>query len=264
VPPKGDVMRRSRAWKREDRKLPLLVLGAVCAGLVFASASAQADWVWDVGYLWNASAPFSVTVESHANATWTQWLSQSAADWSKSGVVSVSVGSSGKIALYDDYYGASQPCAWTMYWQHGGHIAHDAIYLNETCLAGWTDFWKQYAVCQELGHALGLPDHNTTPTAASCMAPGMPATTPSSDDFAELALLYGVTTTSSNSNQGKGGGKGGTPLSGGTTATTTTTDTTTITTTDTTTTTTGPGNGNGAGGSGSDGSHPGNGHSPGH
>jgi hypothetical protein len=203
---------------------------------VFAS-SAKADWVWNVGYLWNASAPFSVTVESHANATWTQWLTQSAADWSQSGVVSVSVGSSGKIALYDGYYGGSEPCAWTEYWQHGGHIAHDAIYMNESCLASWSDYWKQYAVCQELGHALGLPDHNTTPTTASCMAPGLSATTPSVDDFAELALLYGMATTTG-SNSGKGGGKGSTPLSGGTS--TTTPDTTT----------TSPGNGNGGGGGG--------------
>jgi len=207
-------------------------------GALFAS-SAKADWVWNLGYLWNASAPLSLTVESHADATWTQWLTQSAADWSASGVVSVSVGSSGKIALYDGYYGAGEPCAWTQYWQHGGHIAHDAIYLNETCLAGWSDYWKQYAVCQELGHALGLPDHNTTPTTASCMAPGLSATTPSVDDFAELALLYGMTTTGSS---GKGGGKGSTPLSGGTSTTTI------ISTPDPTTTS--PGNGSGGGGGG--------------
>jgi hypothetical protein len=54
-------------------------------------------------------------------------------------------------------------------------------------LAEWSDYWKQYAVCQELGQALGLPDHNTTPTVASCMAPSLLATTPS-----DLALLYGM------------------------------------------------------------------------
>jgi hypothetical protein len=226
-----------------------VVVAVACCGVLFVS-SASADWVWNVGYLWNASAPFSVTVESHANATWTQRLSQSAADWSNSGVVSVSVGSSGKIALYDDYYGTGEPCAWTQYWQHGGHIAHDAIYLNETCLAGWSDYWKQYAVCQELGHALGMPDHNTTPTVPSCLAPGMPAKTPSTDDFAELALLYGMTSTSSTNTKGGGGGKGGTPLSGGATTTTTTdVTTTTAATTASTDTTTNPGNGNGAGGS---------------
>jgi hypothetical protein len=209
----------------------LLVVAVACCGALFVS-SAKADWVWSVGYLWNASAPFSISVESHANATLTQWLAESASAWSQSGVVKVSVGSSGKITLYDGYYGTGQPCAWTQYWQNGGHIGHDAIYLNETCMAGWTDYWKQYAICQELGHALGMPDHNTTPTVPSCMAPSMPATTPASDDFAELALLYG-TGASTTSTRGKGsGGKGSTPLANETSTTTSSTTTTTATTPD--------------------------------
>jgi hypothetical protein len=179
--------------KRDFMKqfIPVAVIALVAVVVPTFVSSAQADWVWSTGYLWNSSAPFRVTVVSNADATWTQRLAQSSSDWSKSGVVSVKVGSSGKIALYNGYYGTSEPCAWTQYWQHGGHIAHDAIYLNETCLAGWSDYWKQYAVCQELGHALGLPDHDTTPTVASCMAPTMSASSPSSDDFAELAQLYG-------------------------------------------------------------------------
>jgi hypothetical protein len=167
------------------------VVATVAAVVSMFASSAQADWVWSTGYLWNSNAPFRVTVVSHADAPWTQRLTQSAGEWSKSGVVTVNVGNSGKIGLYDGYYGTGQPCAWTQYWQHGGHISHDAIYLNETCLESWSDYWKQYAVCQELGHALGLPDHDTTPTVASCMAPSLPATGPSTDDFAELAQLYG-------------------------------------------------------------------------
>jgi len=229
----------------------LIVLAAVAT--VAYAGSARADWVWGTGYLWNMSTPFSVTVTSHTDAGWTQMLAQSAADWSKSGVITVSVGDSGKIDLYDGYYGSSEPCAWTQYWQHGGHIAHDAVYLNETCLAGWSDYWKQYAVCQELGHALGLPDHNTTPTTASCTAPSMPATTPGTDDFAELALLYGTASTSTKS---KGGGKGSTALSGGMPTTDSATDRTT-TTADTTSL-------EGNSGSAHDGAHRGTGHSPAH
>lgn len=235
-------------WTRLNRPLSLLtshtrrwqqvfLLTAAVGAAVYAG-SARGDWVWSVGYLWNASAPFSLTVESHANPTLTQWLAESASDWSQSGVVNVSVGKSGKIALYDGYYGTGKPCAWTQYWQNGGHIGHDAIYLNETCMAGWSDYWKQYAICQELGHALGMPDHNTTPTVTSCLAPSMPATTPSIEDFAELGVLYGAGT-STTSTKGKGsGGKSSTPLAGGTTTPTTTT----------TTTSSDPGNSGNAGG----------------
>lgn len=218
------------------RRQQVVLLATVIAAAAYG-ASARADWLWSVGYLWNASAPFSLTVESHANPTLTQWLAESASDWSQSGVVNVSVGNSGKIALYDGYYGTGKPCAWTQYWQNGGHIGHDAIYLNETCMAGWSDYWKRYAICQELGHALGMPDHNTTPTVPSCLAPSLPATTPSTDDFAELAALYnaGASTTST---KGKGsGGKDSTPLADGTTTTTTIT-----------TTTSDPGNSGNAGG----------------
>jgi hypothetical protein len=207
----------------------VLFLAAIAAAAYAATASA--DWVYSSGYIWNASAPFSLTVESHADPALTQMLVQSAADWSASGVASVSVASSGKVALYDGYYGTGMPCAWTQYWQHGGKLSHDAIYLNETCMASWSDYWKQYAICQELGHAIGLPDHNTTPTVASCMAPNMPSTTPSTDDFSELALLYGAgTTTSSKRGGGKGsGGPASTPLAGGGT-TTSTVESTNVTT----------------------------------
>jgi hypothetical protein len=202
APPASNTRRRQLVFV-----LATVVAAAACA------ASASAEWVGNSGYLWNTSAPFSLTVESHADAAWTQRLAQSAADWSTSGIVFVSVANKGKVALYDGYYGTNQPCAWTQFWQHGGNLSHDAIYVNETCLAGWSDYWKQYAICQELGHALGLPDHNTTPSVSSCMAPGLSAISPSTDDFAELALLYGTTTTTSS---GKGGGKSSTPLSGGT------------------------------------------------
>lgn len=199
--------------------IPVAVVAVIAAVVPILVSSAQADWVWSTGYLWSGSAPLSLTVTSHADANWTQMLTQSAADWSTSGVVRVGVGSSGKIDLYDGYYGTGNPCAWTQYWQHGGHISHDAIYLNETCLASWSDYWKQYAVCQELGHALGLPDHNTTPTVASCMAPGLPATSASVDDFAELTLLYGSSTTTSNKGRKGSGGTGSTALTGGPTPT---------------------------------------------
>lgn len=214
------IRRQSRAFQsfvaRVPRRQRIVLCLVVASGAAFA-ATASADWVGNSGYLWNASAPFSLSVNSHANATWTQWLTQSAADWSRSGVVTVSVGGSGKIDFYDGSYGTGMPCAWTQYWQHGGHLSHDAVYMNETCVAGWSDYWKQYAVCQELGHALGMLDHNTTPTVPSCMAPSMAATSPSTDDFAELASLYGV---GSSTTSTKGGGKGSTPLAGGMTTTT--------------------------------------------
>jgi hypothetical protein len=171
--------------------IPVALIVVVAAVVPMFLSSAKADWVWNTGYLWNGNAPLRLTVVSNADATWTQRLTQSAAQWSNSGVVNVSVGGSGKIALYDGYYGTSRPCAWTQYWQHNGNISHDAIYMNETCLASWTDYWKQYALCQELGHAIGLPDHDTTPTVASCMAPSLSGTAPSTDDFAELTQLYG-------------------------------------------------------------------------
>src|SRR5438067_11014440 len=97
-----DGMGRDRGSAIRRRLLLPVLAGAVMTGALFAS-SAKADWVWNVGYLWNASAPFSVTVESHTNATLTQWLAQSASAWSQSCVVSVSVGSSGKIALSVGY-----------------------------------------------------------------------------------------------------------------------------------------------------------------
>jgi hypothetical protein len=214
----GKELRMKQLIKKRDllkQLIPVALIATVAAVVPILVSSAQADWVWSTGYLWNMSAPVNLTVTSHADASWTQMLTQSAADWSTSGVATVGVGSSGKIDLYDGYYGTGEPCAWTQFYQHGGHISHDAIYLNETCLAGWSDYWKQYAVCQELGHALGLPDHNTTPTVASCMAPSLPATSPSADDFAELTLLYGSSTTTSNKGGKGSGGSGGTALTGG-------------------------------------------------
>jgi hypothetical protein len=170
-----------------------LVFASIVAALIFAPLS-LGDSVWsDAGYHWKAHAPFTISLDNHTGATWTARLRQAATDWSAAAAVDVAVGGQGKVDVYDGYYGSATACAEADYDLTGqGQVKHVTIFLNDSCLDGFTETMKQYALCQEVGHALGLGDHRLdTPLTPSCMAPLNPGPSPNQNDFDQLALIYG-------------------------------------------------------------------------
>jgi hypothetical protein len=130
-----------------------------------------------------AAKPPRVTVinlADHTSAEWRAQVAQAAADWSASPYIDISVGSNGKLAVYNGAYGSNYPWSWTVLTQRTSTIS-----LNDTYLAGATPDQRQHAICAEIGNAIssneGCRDRVT----------GEWFTTPTAQDFADLAVIYG-------------------------------------------------------------------------
>jgi len=189
-----------------------LIVSAVAAAIGLSLIPfASADSVWsDPGYHWNATAPLTVSVVSHlTSANLQSDLATSAADWSHASSVDVALSSSGKVDVYEGDYGTGTYIAWTRFDLNNGTLRHAYVYLNDSYKATMNDFSWGVAVCQELGHALGLGDHRLdVPTTSSCMAPNNYGTSPNADDLQELDTIYS-SASSQSSTTVKGNGKGG-------------------------------------------------------
>lgn len=169
------------------------VIGLVVATSLSVSPTLASTWS-DPGFQWRTRQPFTLNVDDHTTGGWPARVALAAADWSASSTADVVVGGKGgkvKVSIYNYAGPATSPCAWMQVSFTGGYIKSAGITINDTCMDVQADWFKQYAVCQELGHALGMPDHRTdVPTLPSCMSPQRPGEHPSLDDFDKLASLY--------------------------------------------------------------------------
>lgn len=167
----------------------LLVICAI--GMLFAG-TALASSVWSgSGYQWHARAPLTVRMADRTSGEWPARIARAASEWSAASAVDVVLGNSGKVEIRLSQ-GDPGYCAWTSFDLQGGYAKHATVWLSVPCLAGRSDAFKQFAVCNEIGHALGLPDYRLdTPAVPSCMAPSNWGPSPNQDDFAYLWVLYG-------------------------------------------------------------------------
>jgi hypothetical protein len=167
------------------------LLAALAVFAVCALPAAASTWS-DSGHQWKAHAPFTVRMVDQTTGAWPARVARAASEWSQASAVDVALGNSGKVAIQ---FGSSlqQPCAYTNFDLTGqGQIKSATIVLRDGCMASWSEDMKQFAICNEMGHALGMPDYRTdTPVIPSCMAPSNWGPSPSQDDYDELALLYG-------------------------------------------------------------------------
>jgi hypothetical protein len=144
------------------------------------------------GYEWpTRTIPFTVTLDSHlTDPSLLAALDKAATSWSSSSVLDVTVGGSSNQHI--DVYQVDDPNlgpAWTELGYDNGKITSASIYVNSDVLE-WSTWWKEVAICHEVGHGLGL-DHQSDPVEASCIAPGWPSTVPNARDFETLEVMYG-------------------------------------------------------------------------
>jgi hypothetical protein len=175
------------------RRVILILAALVLLGTV-QPASATHDW-GSPPYHWERSSnPFTVTLID--NTTYDQEMALGAADWSKSSVLDMVVGGSkrgrgGSLRVnVTNGESSSGNAAWAyLYLDADNHITGATVQLNDTVLRTRDPSYALFAMCHELGHALGL-DHNFTGDGSCVGGFGTGNLHPSAHDYEQLEILY--------------------------------------------------------------------------
>ena len=146
----------------------------------FAAAGvAQANHAWG-NYHWARMAnPFTLTLGDNLTTNWDSYLQTTSADWNVSSVLDTTIvagltnnikgkntpknctPSSGRAEVCNAKYGLNGWLGIATIWASGDHITAGTVKLNDSYfnLSSYnTPAWKNFVMCQEVGHIFGL-DH---------------------------------------------------------------------------------------------------------
>ncbi len=203
-------------------RLPLLAGLALAIGLLTPSlASASHSWG---EYHWERSgSQVSIALGDNVGSAWQTMLNTAASDWSASSVLNTSVVSSnrnpstceptlGRVEVCNASYGNTNWLGIAQIWIYRGskHIAQGTVKVNDYYFDQSpydTPAWRNYVMCQEVGHTFGLDHQDETQTNAnlgSCMdytndpdggTGGASGSDPSNEhpnahDYAQLESIY--------------------------------------------------------------------------
>lgn len=191
-------------------------VAAVVALIVIASV-AFASHSWG-GYHWALSAnPFTVKIGDNVSTAWDAHLNLAANNWNASDVLDAAVvagkssqkncrPTSGRVEVCNSKYGNNGWLGIAQIWASGSHITQGVVKMNDTYFnrAQYnTPAWRQFVVCQEVGHTFGLDHQDETfnnPNLGTCMdytndpsgtiGGQLGNTVPNQHDFDELAAIY--------------------------------------------------------------------------
>lgn len=212
----------------------LVSVSALVLGL---ASPAGANHAW-AKYHWGKSVPFTIVLGDNLSAPWGSFLDKSSEQWSESTVLDATVGTGagndncgpvqGRVEVCNAAYGANGWLGIARIWAtRDGHITQGVVELNDTYYAQErynTDGWRQFVMCQEIGHTFGLGHVNevfTNENTGSCMdytndPTGTAGTNgtlanlaPNAHDYEQLESIYAHQsgTGSTRPGGGKGGGK---------------------------------------------------------
>ncbi len=204
---------------RLSRRSAMSILAVALLVTAFQS-SPSATHSWG-GYHWARTAnPFTVKLGDNVSSAWDGHLAAASVDWSQNlygnpVIAAVVPGqanprncrpTSGQDQVCNASYGNTGWLGIASIWVSGSHITQGTVKLNDTYFntpTYNTPAWRQFVVCQEVGHTFGLDHQNTTfnnPNLGSCMdytndpdgTLYMQAdnTHPNQHDYEELALIY--------------------------------------------------------------------------
>lgn len=215
------------------------VLFAALILFILGSDIVFADHAWSK-YHWNLST--AETLENplilgdNLAPTWQGHLAEASLDWNDSVLKNtVALGASnancdptlGQVEVCSGAYGENGWLGIAQVWIYrgkDGHIAQSIVKLNDTYFA-WpqynTSIWKDFVMCQEIGHTFGL-NHQDEAFGNANLGTCMDYTNdparddgaganlqPNAHDYAMLESIYAHLNGSSGSpGGGKGGGKG--------------------------------------------------------
>jgi hypothetical protein len=147
-------------------------IGAILMAVAIAQVPTSANHSWN-GYHWARTAnPFTVELGDNLSSAWKSYLNLASSDWSKSAVLNTTVvtgraksrncrPTAGRDEICNGAYGNNGWLGVAQIWVSGSHITQGTVRMNDTYFAAAaynTPAWRQFVVCQEVGHTFGL-DH---------------------------------------------------------------------------------------------------------
>jgi hypothetical protein len=204
-----------------------IMAGMLAVALLLAASVASADHSWGSYHWARTSNPFTLKlVDSVKNngANWNNHLSVASTDWSGSNVLDTAIvaGSEdgklrkqcpavkGQIRVCNALYGFNGWLGLAQIWISGNHIYQGTAKMNDSYMDNpkfitpyETPAWRQFVMCQEIGHPFGLDHQDVTfdnANLGSCMdyTDDPDGTTkdqlsnlhPNSHDYDQLATIY--------------------------------------------------------------------------
>jgi hypothetical protein len=188
----------------------LAAVAMVVLGTQALAPAAGANHSWN-GYHWaRTSNPFTLTLRNDLSAAWKPYLVTTAADWSKSAVLDMTIAAgtagdkrcapvTGLVKVCNATYGSTAWLGLGSVWVTGSHITKGSVKMNDSYFntrAYNTTAWRNLVMCQEVGHTIGL-DHQdenvNNANLGTCMdytnAPGTNQH-PNKHDYDELETIY--------------------------------------------------------------------------
>jgi len=154
-----------------------LIVAVVLTAVAMFAVVAYANHSW-ANYHWaRTSNPFTVKLGDNTTGSWPGYLSIASGDWSQSIVLDTIVvaggtggarrcpATLGRDEICNGKYGQNGWLGIASIWANGDHITQGTVKLNDTYfnMAQYnTPDWRQFVVCQEVGHTFGLDHQDTT------------------------------------------------------------------------------------------------------
>jgi len=178
---------------------------------------AEATHAWGSYHWEHSTTPVNLDLGKNVDGPWLAQLELASLDWTKSSVINTTLvaGSTrprqcktqnGNVQVCNDTYGNNGWLGIAGIAVSGGHITAGYVKVNDTYFNSQpysSDPWRQFVMCQEVGHTFGLGHVNETfndMNTGSCMdytnsplgdgSPAQDNTTPDLHDYTLLETIY--------------------------------------------------------------------------
>ena len=196
------------SFRRLGKFLAVAALLFVLSAGAFITIAYASHW-WG-GYHWARTAnPFNLKLGDNVSTTWDGHLATASGDWSVSSVLDTTIvpgrarrncsPTKGRVEVCNKKYGNNGWLGLAQIWVSGSHITQGVTKMNDTYfnVAPYnTAAWRQFVVCQEIGHTFGL-DHQdeifNNANLGTCMDYTNDPTSnqhPNAHDYDQLKTIY--------------------------------------------------------------------------
>lgn len=197
---------------RTSLRVKIIAVAVMLSAGAVASV-AYATHSWD-GYHWARTAnPFTLKLGDNVSSAWDAYLVTASSNWTTSTVLDTALVAGafkgnckpikGRVEVCNKTYGNNGWLGVASIWISGSHITQGTVKVNDTYFnSGFyngyynTPAWKQFVMCQEIGHTFGL-DHQDEISGNANLGTCMDYTSdpstnqhPNQHDYDQLETIY--------------------------------------------------------------------------